>query len=126
MVDYRNSSKTAYILNFPQPQKQKDIKSFLALAGDYKCFILNFAKISTGLTELFQKDTSYHFNPESVHSISELANWNKPSLLLQFFNSFAIGAVLSQDTTIYKSHTLQEFFATLKQNILQLKANFSR
>lgn len=103
-----NPSKVDCIRHFPEPKNQKDIKSFLGLAGYYRRFIPNFAKISKPLTKLLQKDVEFNFNSECKISFGELKNalisdpiliypdFEEHFLLTTDASAFAIGAVLSQ------------------------------
>lgn len=103
-----NPQKIDCILNFPQPQNQKDIKSFLGLAGYYRRFIPNFAKITKPLTKLLQKDQPFNFDSDCIKSLEELKkaltstpiliypNFDEPFVLTTDASAFAIGAVLSQ------------------------------
>ena len=49
-------AKTTAVEKFPVPKNQKNIKQFLGLAGYYRRFVPNFAKISKPLTSLLKKD----------------------------------------------------------------------
>lgn len=48
-----NTTKVDFILNFPQPENQRNIKSFLGLSGYYGRLILNLAKTSKPFLKLF-------------------------------------------------------------------------
>lgn len=103
-----NPDKIRCIQNFPQPTNQKEIKSFLGLAGYYRRFISNFAKLSKPLTKLLQKDVPFAFDSECKKSFEELKqtltstpvliypNFDETFLLTTDASAFAIGAVLSQ------------------------------
>ena len=103
-----NPAKIECIQKFPQPKNQKEIKSFLGLAGYYRRFISNFAKISKPLTKLLQKDIPFNFDKECENSFNELKkalttapiliypNFNEPFLLTTDASAFAIAGILSQ------------------------------
>lgn len=82
-----NPSKVECILNFPEPQIQKNIKSFLDLGGCYRWFIPNFGKISKLLTKLFQKIycsecvIAYNKLKKILTSILVYSNCEEPLLL---------------------------------------------
>lgn len=50
--------KIKAVKEFPIPENPKVVKSFLGLAGYYKRFLLEFAKIVTPLTQLLKKKVS--------------------------------------------------------------------
>ena len=41
-----------------------EVRSFLGLAGYYRCFILDFSKIAKPMTRLLQKDEKFSWTPE--------------------------------------------------------------
>ncbi|XP_050507921.1 uncharacterized protein LOC126885399 [Diabrotica virgifera virgifera] len=69
-----NPSKVDCIQRFPEPKTPKDIKSFLGLAGYYRRFIPNFAKLSKPLTRLLQKDVAFNFDPDCRQAFEDLKN----------------------------------------------------
>ena len=52
-------AKIKAIKEWKQPKNVKELRSFLGLAGYYRRFIQDFAKIATPLTNLTQKKTPY-------------------------------------------------------------------
>ena len=81
-----NPAKVEAILNFPQPKNQKEIKSFLGLAGYYRRFIPNFSKISKPLTKLLQKDVPFNFTNDCQNSFSDLKQTLTTSPILIYPN----------------------------------------
>jgi hypothetical protein len=47
--------KVQSVLDWVTPSSVKDVRSFLGLAGYYRCFIENFSKIAKPMTELLKK-----------------------------------------------------------------------
>jgi hypothetical protein len=47
--------KIEAVVKFPTPKNQKDMKSFLGLAGYYRKFIADFSAIARPLTDLLRK-----------------------------------------------------------------------
>jgi len=52
-------NKIAIIHRFPPPQKQRDVGSFLGLAGYYRRFIKYFNKLASPLFGLLAKDFEF-------------------------------------------------------------------
>ncbi|CAB0042479.1 unnamed protein product [Trichogramma brassicae] len=52
-------SKVSAVFNFPRPKNRKNIKQFLGLAGYYRRFVKDFAKIAKPLTSLLKADTPW-------------------------------------------------------------------
>ena len=55
-------SKVKVIQDWPEPQKVKDIQSFLGFANFYRRYIYNYSDIVVPLTQLTQKNVSWDFN----------------------------------------------------------------
>ena len=103
-----NPAKVECIIKFPEPKSSREIQSFLGLAGYYRRFIPNFAKISKPLTRLLKKDNTFLFDSECKSSFKDLKealvsnpiliypNFEEPFLLTTDASAFAIGAILSQ------------------------------
>nr|GEW66146.1 putative reverse transcriptase domain-containing protein [Tanacetum cinerariifolium] len=54
-------SKIEAVKNWKTPTTPSEIRSFLGLAGYYRCFIVNFSKIAKPLTSLTQKHQTYEW-----------------------------------------------------------------
>jgi hypothetical protein len=52
-------SKVKEVLDWKPPTTMYEVWSFLALAGYYLRFILNFSKITKPVTELLKKESKY-------------------------------------------------------------------
>ncbi|GJX81232.1 putative reverse transcriptase domain-containing protein, partial [Tanacetum coccineum] len=57
-------SKIEAVKNWKAPTTSSEIRSFLGLAGYYRCFITNFYKIAKLLTSLTQKNKKYEWGAE--------------------------------------------------------------
>nr|GEY34145.1 putative reverse transcriptase domain-containing protein [Tanacetum cinerariifolium] len=57
-------SKIEAVKNWKAPTTPSEIRSFLGLAGYYRCFIANFSKIAKPLTSLTQKNKKYEWGVE--------------------------------------------------------------
>jgi len=64
--------KIQTISDWPEPQKVKDIQSFLGFANFYRRFIFNYSDIVVPLTWLTQKDAPWNFSEDCRHSFNAL------------------------------------------------------
>ena len=99
--------KIEVISKWPEPQTQKDVRSFLGLTGYYRRFIKGYVVIGRALTDFLKKD-GFVWTPEASLSFHRLktALMTAPILALPDFNhqfeietdasSFDIGVVLQQ------------------------------
>ena len=101
-------AKVQAVRDWKVPESVTDIRSFLGLAGYYRRFIPNFAKIAAPLTNLTRKNTPFTWSLREGEAFEQLKEvlLHAPVLQLadperKFFvttdaSDFAIGAVLSQ------------------------------
>ena len=61
MVD---PAKIKAVMNWEQPKNPSEIRSFLGLAGYYRCFIQYFSKIAFPLTKLTRKNVKFEWKSE--------------------------------------------------------------
>lgn len=134
-----NPEKIESVKNFPIPKTQKEIKSFLGLAGYYRRFIKDFAKITKPLTICLKKGAKVTHNEAFIKSFEHLKellinapilkypDFSKPFVLTTDASNIALGAVLSQgnppnDQPIaYASRTLNETeqkYSTIEKELL--------
>ena len=57
---------------WPRPQNVFDIRSFLGLAGYYRCFILDFSRIAAPMTRLTRKGVSFIWDDRCESAFEEL------------------------------------------------------
>lgn len=134
-----NPDKIHAVLNFPIPETQKDIKSFLGLVGYYRKFIKDFAKLTKPLTKCLKKNSKakIQHTPEFIEAINickhllthdpilEYPDFNKKFTLTTDASDVALGAVLSQtDKPIaYASRTLsttETHYSTTEKELLAI------
>ncbi|GJT45993.1 putative reverse transcriptase domain-containing protein [Tanacetum coccineum] len=65
-------SKIEAVKNWKVPKTPSEIRSFLGLAGYYRCFIANFSKIAKPLTSLTQKNQKYEWGKEQEEAFQTL------------------------------------------------------
>jgi len=97
--------KIEAIANWPEPQNQKDVRSFLGLTGYYRRFIRGYATISRALSDLLKKD-GFQWNYETAKAFQALKQalmtapvLSLPNFELQFevetdASNHGLGAVL--------------------------------
>src|SRR5467141_1223806 len=64
--------KVQIIQDWPEPQKVKDIQSFLSFANFYHRFIYRYSEITVPLMHLTCKGTTWHFSDECCSSFEAL------------------------------------------------------
>src|SRR5882672_9011157 len=64
--------KVKIIQDWLEPQKVKDVQSFLSFANFYCCFIYGYSKITIPLMCLTHKGTTWHFSNECCSAFEAL------------------------------------------------------
>ncbi len=109
-------NKVQIIQDWPEPQKVKDIQSFLGFTNFYHCFICKYSWIAVLLTRLTRKGVPWHFTDE-CHSAFQtlkkaftmapvLTHWlpDTPIIVETDTSDYALAAVLSITTPSGKLH----------------------
>jgi hypothetical protein len=103
-----DAKKIQSVVDFPIPNSQKDVRSFLGLAGYYRKFIDEFSAIARPLTDLLKKETKWRWEQKEQTSFEllkrmltttpllEFPDFTKPFILTTDASGYAIGAILSQ------------------------------
>ena len=65
-------AKIAAVVDWPRPSNVTKVRSFLGMAGYYRRFVKDFAKIASPLTQLLRKDRQFEWSPECETSFQEL------------------------------------------------------
>jgi len=68
----RPGNKTEVIATFPRPKNEHEVRRFLGLAGYFRRFIVNYAKLAAPLTSLTGKNTVFTWKDEQQKSFDEL------------------------------------------------------
>jgi hypothetical protein len=79
-----DDKKIEAVVKFPTPQLQKDIKSFLSLAGYYRKFIADFSAIARPLTNLLKKENEWNWMEQEQASFDLLKFRLTNTPLLQY------------------------------------------
>lgn len=100
--------KIKAVTEFKTPKNEKEIKSFLGLAGYYRRFIKNFSNITFPLTKLLRKNETFKWTAIQNSSFENLKTLlcserllqypdsTKPFILTTDASNYAIGSVLFQ------------------------------
>ena len=65
-------AKIAAVVDWPRPTNVTEVRSFLGMAGYYRRFVKDFAKIASPLTQLLHKDRQFDWSPSCETSFQEL------------------------------------------------------
>ncbi|XP_074336685.1 uncharacterized protein LOC141673855 [Apium graveolens] len=77
-------SKIEAVMNWERPKTPTEVRSFMGLAGYYRRFVQNFARITTPLTKLTRKNEKSEWTEKCEESFQELKNGllSEPVLVL--------------------------------------------
>eukprot|EP00253_Pinus_taeda_P030241 PITA_30241 len=101
-------NKIAIMKKVPPPQKVRDVRSFLGLAGYYRRFFKDFSKLASPLFGLLGKDAEFKWTDDYQGALNELKdklvsvpilrgpNWALPFHIHIDASNKAIGAALGQ------------------------------
>ena len=76
------TNKVKTIIDWPTPQKVKDIQSFLSFANFYCHFIFNYSKIVLLLNQLTQKGVDWNWTPNCQEAFDKLKHAFTHALIL--------------------------------------------
>jgi hypothetical protein len=100
--------KVQGILDWPTPQKVKDVQAFLGFANFYRQFVKNFSEIARPLTQLTRKDLEWEWTKEAEEAFNDIkhrfttapilvmADSERPMRVETNASDFAYGSILSQ------------------------------
>ncbi|CAD6962302.1 unnamed protein product, partial [Tilletia controversa] len=102
------TEKVDAVLSWPEPKTVKDLQSFLGFANFYRRFIWQYSKVTSPLTALLRKDTSWKWTPQCQEAFDTLKRAFTSAPILQHFDptksitmetdasDYALAAVISQ------------------------------
>lgn len=108
--------KLRTIKEFPIPKDLTQLRGFIALASYYRKFVKNFSSIAEPLNRLLKKNTPFIWGKDQIKSFEQLKtclmtppilsypNFEKPFILYTDASTFALGAILSQESEDKKEH----------------------
>src|SRR5882672_6002513 len=123
--------KVQIIQDWPEPQKVKDIQSFLGFSNFYCHFIYGYSEITVPLTRLTHKGTTWHFSDEGHSAFKALKKAFTTAPVLTHWipdtqitvetdaSDYALAAVLSITTPNGELHPIafhSRTFSTLELN----------
>jgi len=128
--------KVKDVLGWEAPRNVSEIRSFLGMAGYYRCFIEGFSKIARPMTKLLEKGSRFVWTAECQASFDELKKrlTSAPVLIMpDIQKSFTIycdasrqglGCVLMQEGHVvaYASRQLRKHEVNYPTNDLELAA----
>ena len=100
--------KVEAVKDFPRLKNVKSVRQFLGLAGYYRRFIKDFARMAEPLTKLLQKNEAFHWSEDAESAFNKLKealctapllqppDMSKPFLITTDASGYAIGGILSQ------------------------------
>ena len=107
-----DSNRVKKLLELPYPKTKKELLSVLASLNYYRCYIKNFAQISSSLYAMTGSTSTFDMNAKNQKSFEDLksalashilatpVNQNKDFILETDASIYGIGCVLKQTSTI--------------------------
>nr|GEX73428.1 DNA/RNA polymerases superfamily protein [Tanacetum cinerariifolium] len=77
----KDPSKDEAITKWPRPTTVTEVRSFLGLAGYYRCFVEGFSRLALPFTQLMRKGEKFVWTDEREESFEEL-KWRLVSTLI--------------------------------------------
>jgi hypothetical protein len=101
-------AKVTVVENFPRPENERQLKSFLGMIGYYRRFIPNFSRIAAPLHALLKKGAKFEWTMEQENAFQHLKDkitskpilqypdFTKEFILTTDASNQGLGAILSQ------------------------------
>ena len=123
-----NPNKVKAVREFRNPTNVKEVREFLGLAGYYRRFVPNFARVAGPLHSLTRQEVQFHWTGE-CHRLKQLLSeppvlaypdFTRPFMLHTDASGKGLGAVLEQESegggnhpVAYASRTLSNMRKTM-------------
>ena len=78
-------AKVQMVLDWPEPQKVKDVQAFLGFANFYRRFIHEYSAIMVPLTRLTCKDVTWNFDEKACSAFNTLMSRFTSTPILSHF-----------------------------------------
>jgi hypothetical protein len=107
-----NPDKVKAIRNYPVPNSQRELRSFIGLVNYYRKFIPNLSTVAEPLFQLLRKNTPYIWTDKHTEILNYIKNklttdpvmqcpdFSKPFILETDASTTGLGAILSQEITV--------------------------
>ena len=101
--------KVKAVLEWPQPETIRDIRSFLGLASFYRCFVRGFSQIARPLTELTKKEGDLTWGAQQRKAFEQLKmalvtapvlrlpDFDREFIVITDASQVSVGGILTQD-----------------------------
>ena len=101
---HTDPEKIRAVADFPQPTDESSLRSFLGLAGYYRCFISKFSVMAAPLNNLLKKDATWSWGPAEQDAYNKLKDTLTSTPVLRFpdfsrpfeLHTDGIGVILCQ------------------------------
>ena len=131
-----DSAKIEAVVNWKPPQRVKEVRSFLGLAGYYRRFVKGFSVIASPLTKLLRKGVKFEWTDKCQNSFEQLKGMlakapvlkqptsRKEYTLYSDASSIGLGCVLMQKGKVvaYASRQLKPHEQNYPTHDLELAA----
>lgn len=110
--------KIKAVSDFPRPQRQKELRSFLGLSSYFRRFIRGFATIAAPLNNLLKNNSTFTWSPECESAFTSLKAALTSDPVLRHFNNnsatvlhtdasgYGLGAILLQPDDSCVEHVI--------------------
>lgn len=128
-----DKKKVEAITSFKEPENEKQLKSFLGLAGFYRKFMPNFSFIAQPLHNLLKKSVVFEWDDDCKNAFKKLIEVISKDIVLKYpdftktfylttdASNFGIGAVISQKDSVGRDRPI----AFISRSLNSAERNYS-